>query len=392
MSLATDAVVVRLAISVPPTRRQDQKRGGEVTSAAGATRRAASVMVAIFDPADSYITARSTALSRLREVHYSLTLPHLDNGPRVLAVAGLESYGAAIREAEAAVVAADDQVVAHWSDIEQAAQVALGAIFDARYVSAALKARPRIELRSEPLGDWSAGDWRVKLSEGEYSAAVASQAARDASLTASAVADVLRRVVEVLTGSSASDPGVLGRLSRGAWRGDVLAQVRALGAVLPGLLPICGGDAAVADLVSRVEALGRLKGGSGIAEDAGAVAALEAEAAALLAAARAARVALGIVEPAPADVLVLPEVVEAPAAPVVVPTVEAPAAAPVVVAPLVEVPVVHLGAVLAAARGERCGCGQVHNVQPLTALCACGRFHNVLGRSQCTRCLDPYGW
>lgn len=253
--LSARAMLVTLESRMWTARRLDKKATRKVNDDAGASSDASRVNKTLV--ARDSLAGVQSAMSAIRDYHYSRTLPWLNDGTRILPVETFREYGERMRELRDTFNAEVSNFIADYPSLREEARIFLGDLFNAEDypTSATIRAKFGVELRFMPMPD--AADWRVSVSESEM-AALVREVERDTEKTiALAVEDCARRLTETVGSlakrlrdrNKAETEG--GRLT--PIRDALVENVREVADLLPALN--ITGDARIAKAAQEVKAL-----------------------------------------------------------------------------------------------------------------------------------------
>lgn len=161
--LANRAMLASVRISVWTARKVDKKVTAETNAANYASADAGRYNKALL--AKDALAAVTTAASAARLAHYSLTLPWMDDGSRILPAAAYDKYSADMRTIRLQFETAVSDFVSNYSNYVADARRRLGDMYNAdEYPEPAhIEAKFKFETRILPMPD--ATDFRVDLGD-----------------------------------------------------------------------------------------------------------------------------------------------------------------------------------------------------------------------------------
>jgi hypothetical protein len=229
--LASRAVLAKLNLSVWTARKFDKRVTADVVADHGAAADAGRWNKALV--ARDALSGITTAASRARDTHYTLTLPWSDDGARILPVTAHAKYVAAMRGNRTVFEEAVESFVVNYPAYVEAARARLNGMFNAADYPAPAEISGRF--------NWSNGldpipcgaDFRVDVEDAIR--ADVDRRVRDA--TGAAMADAMRRVADVVGTMAAKladyRPAVDGHGAAGVFRDSLIENVRDLAGILP---------------------------------------------------------------------------------------------------------------------------------------------------------------
>lgn len=227
MSLSSKAMIVSLHVSCWTARKQDKKVSSEVEQAHNArdAGRFNKLLIdkAALDPLTSFA-------GRIRDKHYDLTLPWLDNGGRLLPSKLFFEYRKTLEHMKSEYATLVDNFLAGYDTQVQAARNRLGTMFNPEDYPqvAALRRKFAVELDIVPVPQ--AADFRVDVGDAERARIQREMEERMAKRQAEASAATWERIREVVSTiylrTSADKPVI---------RDSLIENARDLVALLPGL-------------------------------------------------------------------------------------------------------------------------------------------------------------
>lgn len=252
-NLSEKAMLVSIRIGDWSGRALDRTITNEVNATHGASADAGRYNKALVAP--SALAEITAIANKARKMHYSLSLPWLDDGTRIMSSAGYLEFAKQLRDVKAEFDAAVTKFLDDYPAHINAARARLNGMFrETDYPSVDdLRARYRFERRIWPMP--AATDFRVDIGD-EAQAAIRSdiEAQLNAAMSG-AMRDAFRRVAETVGAMAAKlaefKPAARkGDKAQGIFRDSLVENVRDLAAVLPALN--ITGDANLTALTDRM--------------------------------------------------------------------------------------------------------------------------------------------
>ena len=227
MSLSSKAMIVSLSVSCWTARKQDKKVSTEVEAAHNArdAGRFNKLLIdkAALDPLTSFA-------GRIRDEHYRLTLPWLDNGGRLLPSKLFMEYRKVIEGLKADYAKLVESFLANYDVQVQAARNRLGTMFNPEDYPQAERLRSKFAVELDIIPVPQAADFRVDVGDAERSRIQREMEERLAKRQADAAAEAWGRIRDVVSTiylrTSAEKPVI---------RDSLIENARDLVALLPGL-------------------------------------------------------------------------------------------------------------------------------------------------------------
>ncbi len=248
MNLSDRALLVGVTISLFSGEKTDKRVAEEVARNHNTTARDAGRFQKAIVSKKALEDIKHTA-GRLRDTHYSLTLPWLNSGERLLALSAYETYGERIAAIRAKFDEEVERFVAIYPDLIEDARRRLNGMFDEADYPPVSEIRRRfvVDLKVMPFPNtrnWLTDEWEEVRAEAERRVQMG---------IADATRDLFDRVATV-TGHMAQklrdyDP----ETKTGIFRDSLVENVRELHALLPSLNVT--GDERVNELSKALSAL-----------------------------------------------------------------------------------------------------------------------------------------
>jgi len=161
-SISSSSMLVELSISVWTGRKMDKRASDEVVAANNADKGVARVTKSLLGSCDELIALQKFA-ANVRNMHYNMTLPWSDMGPRLLPTAKYFGYHKQMTDLQNEFIRMGDAFIDAYDLEVSQAQAKLGDLFDAREYPSAEELRAKFAFRINyiPLPD--AGDWRLDI-------------------------------------------------------------------------------------------------------------------------------------------------------------------------------------------------------------------------------------
>lgn len=236
--LSSVAMLVDFSVSQWTARKIDKPKSDAVNDEARANRKASYVSKKLV-LADT-LTMIGQCKNRAYDRHRELTLPWLDNGPRILPATMHATYSADMEKFEAEFYPLVATFVRNYPTYIERAATSLGALFNANDYPKASRIESKFAWRISYLPMPDAADFRVDIGKAAIARVKANVEATVNASVANAVRDVFERVhdkvaalVEKLPAyKPAAQPG---DKVEGIFRDSLIENVRDLVAILPGL-------------------------------------------------------------------------------------------------------------------------------------------------------------
>jgi len=254
-ALSSRAMLAGLRLSVWSARRIDRRVTDQVNAQQGAAADAGRYNKALL--AKDALSAINAAVNEARSLHYSRTLPWLDDGARLLPAKAHLDYSRELARIKCDFDVAVDEFVATYPSYVADAQRRLGAMFNPEDYPAPDQVRGKFAFASRLLPVPDAADFRVDVGDAAAAEIKAQieQATQDA--LRAATRDVWERIAEVV-GRMAErlrayqPPQRPGDRVEGIFRDSLVENVRDLCALLPSLNLTGDADLArIADAMQR---------------------------------------------------------------------------------------------------------------------------------------------
>jgi hypothetical protein len=236
--LATRAMLASVRISVWTARKVDKKVTAETNAANYAAADAGRYNKALL--AKDALASVTAAASAARLAHYSVTLPWMDDGARILPAAAFDKYTADLRAIRFQFETAVAEFVSNYANYVADARRRLGDMYnpDEYPEPAHIEAKFKFETRILPMPD--ATDFRVDLGD-SVAAQIRADIARDTHLALETaqrdvwnrIAGVVGHMVEKLAEYKPATRK--GDKVTGIFRDSLVENVRELVAILPAL-------------------------------------------------------------------------------------------------------------------------------------------------------------
>lgn len=165
MSLNNKAMIVTLNVSCWTARKQDKKVSAEVDAAHNA-RDAGRYNKLLIDK--SYLDPLTSHAGKVRQYHYKMTLPWMDNGGRLLPSKLFMEYRNGIDDLRTEYQRlVDDFLKVYASNLVQDARVRLGTLYDPEDYPDSTTLREKFGIEMDILPVPTAQDFRVDVAESE---------------------------------------------------------------------------------------------------------------------------------------------------------------------------------------------------------------------------------
>lgn len=228
MSIQDKAMLITLSISGWTARKQDKKVAAEVETAHNA-KDAGRYNKLLVDKA--YLDPLTQHAGKMRDYHYRMTLPWMDNGARLLPSKLFMEYRAEMAKLVAEYDRLIDVFIREYdAKLVQDARVRLGTMYDPKDYPPGYELRSKFGVETDIMPVPSGSDFRVDVGDAER-ARIADElservAKRQALATASAW-DRIRDTVGLVYARLSADKAVI--------RDSLIENTRELAALLPGL-------------------------------------------------------------------------------------------------------------------------------------------------------------
>lgn len=252
--LASRAMLTGLTIRQWSARKLDRKVTDEVNASHGAHVDAGRYNKALI--AKEALGAIIAAATAARTLHYSRTLPWLDDGARILPAAAYASYSDSMRRLRVDFESAVDAFAAQYDSFVDDARVRLNGMFrDDDYPTAAeIRSKFGFAVRVLPMPD--ASDFRAQISDNQ-AATIRSEIEESTRVALQvAMGDAWQRVTECVSRmverlNAYKPQAAKGLRAEGIFRDSLVENVRDLVEILPGFN--LTGDAFLAQTIARME-------------------------------------------------------------------------------------------------------------------------------------------
>ncbi len=165
MSLQTNAMLITLSVSCWTGRVQDKKVSEEVDANHGATN-AGRYNKLLIDKA--YMDPLVQHAGKVRQYHYKMTLPWMDNGARLLPSALFMEYSQEIRSLSAAYENIVDNFISLYdSKLVQDARMRLGTLYDPEDYPPGMDLRSKFSISTDIVPVPDGHDFRVDINDAE---------------------------------------------------------------------------------------------------------------------------------------------------------------------------------------------------------------------------------
>lgn len=250
--LSTRAMLARPSIAQWSARKLDKKTSHKVTDEAGAQEDAARVTKSLV--ASEALETVAKIATEARAYHMQRTLPWLDDGARLLPVAGYPAYVETMREHREKFESAVRAFVAEYDSYVASAPRRLGALFDPADYPEPSQIIRKFSFTTRLFPVPTAADWRVDVSEESAAILRADVEAQSKEAMNLAVRDAYERIAEAV-GAMAKKladykPATEHAKAQGVFRDSLVDNVRSLAELLP-VLNITG-DKALAEIAARI--------------------------------------------------------------------------------------------------------------------------------------------
>lgn len=242
MSLQDKAMLITLSVSCWTARKQDKKVAAEVEAAHNARDAGRYNKLLIdkvhLDPLTSYAGA-------VRQYHYKMTLPWMDNGARLLPSKLFLEYSQELRKMQSEYERLVDVLIQDYPRLVQEARQRLGTMFDPEDYPDVSDIRSKFSVETDIMPVPAGADFRVDVADSERQRIQESISARVAQRQATAIADAWARIREVVG-------NVAARLStpKPIIRDSLIENTEELTRLLPGLN--VNDDPTMADVCQRI--------------------------------------------------------------------------------------------------------------------------------------------
>jgi hypothetical protein len=242
MSLQEKAMLITLSVSCWTARKQDKKVSAEVEASHNARDAGRYNKLLIdkvhLDPLTSYAGA-------IRQYHYKMTLPWMDNGARLLPSKLFLEYSQEVRKMQAQYERLVDDLVNKYPQLVQEARQRLGTMYDPDDYPDAYDIRSKFSVETDIMPVPDGADFRVGVADSERERIRAEISQRVALRQASAIRDAWIRIREVVG-------NVAARLStpKPIIRDSLIENTEELARLLPGLN--VNDDPAMSDVCQRI--------------------------------------------------------------------------------------------------------------------------------------------
>lgn len=197
--VARSAILVDLFISTYSGRKQDKRTQDEVTTAKGAaSKRAASVYKSLFAECKELDDVLKFQ-SRVRQMHYKLTIPWSDNGTRLVPAATFIEYKNVMNQYEEEFRDLVDRFLDKYDTLVAAAAFQLGTLFDRKEYPSREVVRNKFSFRVVESPMPLAGDFRLDIEAEVQQDLIDAYEKRLAEQLQVANQDAWTRLYEVLT-------------------------------------------------------------------------------------------------------------------------------------------------------------------------------------------------
>jgi hypothetical protein len=255
-SIATRAMLVKLSATAWSAAKIDARVSRDVAAKHGSSELMGDYRKRLLAP--EALKKIRFLITRLREVHRSLTLPWLDAGPRLLLTAAFLEYEAVVVPLEEEIRQAVADLVADWDAHKAEARRQLNGLYDESDYPPVAELAARFTVGHSTMLINSAQDARIGASQ-EVADAIRAKAAADERAVVAAAMQEVRERIEDVVGRMADRCAAYGRTAdgsvEGAFRDTLVDNVRALAAVLPSL--DLSGTGKAAEFGARIEHLCR---------------------------------------------------------------------------------------------------------------------------------------
>ena len=242
MSLQEKAMLITLSVSCWTARKQDKKVSAEVEASHNARDAGRYNKLLIdkvhLDPLTSYAGS-------IRQYHYKMTLPWMDNGARLLPSKLFLEYSQEVRKMQSEYERLVNDLVNKYPQLVQEARQRLGTMYDPDDYPDAYDIRSKFSVETDIMPVPDGADFRVGVADSERERIRAEISQRVAQRQASAVRDAWVRIREVVG-------NVAARLStpKPIIRDSLIENTEELARLLPGLN--VNDDPAMSDVCQRI--------------------------------------------------------------------------------------------------------------------------------------------
>lgn len=234
--LARKAVLVSVTISQWTARRLDRKVTDETNERHHAQKDAGRYNKLLIDP--QHLAEITALVSKARKVHYQLTQPWTDEGPRILSNLLYRKFADEFRTLKREFADAADRFCAAYPDYVEQRKQALNGMFNQADYPTAEEIRSKFDLDFVVTPFLEAADWRSDLDEEIVAEIRADLETRSVNVVDNAmkhtVTQIIERVGAMATKLAAFVPsGGKGSPAENVFRDSLVENVRELAEVLP---------------------------------------------------------------------------------------------------------------------------------------------------------------
>ena len=228
MSLQNKAMLITLSISGWTARKQDKKVSAEVETAHNA-KDAGRYNKLLVDK--SYLDPLTQHAGKMRDYHYRMTLPWLDNGARLLPSKLFMEYRAEMEKLKTEYERLIDIFIREYdAKLVQDARVRLGTMYDPADYPSGYELRSKFSVETDIMPVPSGSDFRVDVGDAERTRIADELSERVAKRQALATASAWQRIrdtVGLVYARLSADKAVI--------RDSLIENTRELATLLPGL-------------------------------------------------------------------------------------------------------------------------------------------------------------
>ena len=163
--LSERAMLAFPSISLPPFRKLDKAASQETTTQHGAEHDSARVYKDLF-PRHA-VKDLTSVCGEARTYHYSVTLPWLDSGPRLLSAMAYPAYAAKMQQFREQAQSAHGALCDSYQPYIALAERKLGSLFNAADYPSPEEFRKRFSFETKIFNVPSSGDFRVDISDSQ---------------------------------------------------------------------------------------------------------------------------------------------------------------------------------------------------------------------------------
>ena len=195
-NLSEKAMLINLRISMWTGRTKDRRITSEVISNNKSQTDSGAWWTYLIPKKN--MAAINNASGKLRSLHYSLTLPWMDGGLRILPSAMFMNYAEKMRKAIAEYDKVTDEFIKEYPTIIANAQERLGQLLDGKKLPTTNEIRDRFGVSKDVMPLPSTNDFRVKLGDAEVNQIKKQMTISINEMTENAMADLWSRFAELI--------------------------------------------------------------------------------------------------------------------------------------------------------------------------------------------------